>query len=58
MKIDPDGSKPTDGCAPRAGLHADAAANFYGTTMGGGGGYGGTVYKLARDRTETGAPCI
>ena len=42
-----------DGCEPLAGLYADAAGNFYGTTFAGGSAYAGTVYKLAPDGTET-----
>ncbi|HUI84507.1 MAG TPA: choice-of-anchor tandem repeat GloVer-containing protein [Candidatus Binatia bacterium] len=34
-----------DGAAPAAGLTMDAAGNFYGTTLGGGAGYG-TVFRL------------
>jgi uncharacterized repeat protein (TIGR03803 family) len=46
-----------DGAGPAAGLVADKAGNFYGTTAGGGvcggeAGYG-TVFKLAPDGTET-----
>ncbi len=42
-----------DGCYPTAGLIADSAGNFYGTTYYGG-NYGyGTVFKLTPDGTET-----
>ena len=36
----------TDGANPAAGLIADAAGNFYGTTVNGGTNLGGTVFKL------------
>lgn len=47
-----------DGAEPDAGLIADAAGNFYGTTLWGGNtacnGIGcGTIFKLAPDGTET-----
>ncbi|HEX3431729.1 MAG TPA: choice-of-anchor tandem repeat GloVer-containing protein [Rhizomicrobium sp.] len=47
-----------DGAYPQAALYADSGGNLYGTTAGGGstgcGGYGcGTVFKVARDGTET-----
>jgi uncharacterized repeat protein (TIGR03803 family) len=47
------GAQKTDGCEPLAGLYADAAGNFYGTTFAGGSAYAGTVYKLAPGGTET-----
>jgi uncharacterized repeat protein (TIGR03803 family) len=44
----------SDGFFPCAGLIADAAGNFYGTTEEGGGAQeDGTVFKLASDGTET-----
>jgi uncharacterized repeat protein (TIGR03803 family) len=48
-----------DGAGPQAGLIADKAGNFYGTTRSGGGSnrcgiYGcGTIFKLAPDGTES-----
>jgi uncharacterized repeat protein (TIGR03803 family) len=67
FKIAPDGTETQlyafrggsqDGSAPYAGLVADAAGNFYGTTGGGGScsfdqNGCGTVFKLAPDGTET-----
>ncbi len=67
FKIAPDGTEKvlhsfgngTDGAVPAASLIADKAGNLYGTTLGGGayaassGGYGGTVFKIAPDGTET-----
>ncbi len=44
----------SDGAYPEAGLIRDSAGNLYGTTAGGGIGYGyGTVFELAPDGTET-----
>ncbi len=44
----------TDGGSPRSNLIVDRAGNLYGTTyLGGSGGGYGTVYKLARNGTET-----
>ncbi len=43
----------SDGANPHAGLIADAAGNFYGTTNFGGGAAVGTVFKLAPNGTET-----
>src|SRR5205085_5585010 len=42
-----------DGANPIAGLIADSAGNFYGTTIVGGTAGDGTVFKLAPDGTET-----
>jgi uncharacterized repeat protein (TIGR03803 family) len=43
-----------NGAEPSAGVIADKAGNFYGTTLEGGGTQGcGTVFKLAPDGTET-----
>ena len=42
-----------DGAHPNAGLIADGAGNFYGTTTQGGNADWGTVFKLAPDGTET-----
>lgn len=42
-----DFGQPPDGAAPQASLVADAGGNLYGTTLGGGNGYG-TVFKLTR----------
>jgi len=66
FKIAPDGTESVlyafqggnDGCGPLAGLIADKAGNFYGTTYYGGdsglhGSGCGTVFQLAPDGTET-----
>ena len=42
-----------DGDNPRGGFVADAAGNLYGTTIEGGSGNSGTVYKLTRKGSET-----
>lgn len=42
-----------DGASPSAGLVADKAGNLYGVTLLGGADNQGTVFKLARDGTET-----
>jgi uncharacterized repeat protein (TIGR03803 family) len=42
-----------DGSDPEAGLIMDGAGNLYGTTSDGGGTFGGVVFKLAPDGTET-----
>jgi uncharacterized repeat protein (TIGR03803 family) len=42
-----------DGALPEAGLVADGAGDFYGTTVAGGGPDKGTVFKLSSDGTET-----
>jgi uncharacterized repeat protein (TIGR03803 family) len=41
------------GVYPEAGVILDASGNLYGTTLYGGVGYGGTVYKLAKGATQT-----
>ncbi|MBV9692560.1 MAG: hypothetical protein JO261_02560 [Alphaproteobacteria bacterium] len=43
----------SDGGNPKAGLIIDKAGNLYGTTLYGGSHDRGTVFKLARDGTET-----
>jgi uncharacterized repeat protein (TIGR03803 family) len=43
----------TDGSLPFGGLIADAGDNLYGTTLRGGSGGNGTVFKLAANGTET-----
>jgi uncharacterized repeat protein (TIGR03803 family) len=43
----------SDGSNPAAALVADAQGNLYGTTLEGGSGSLGTVFKLAPDGTET-----
>src|ERR1700722_16867871 len=50
----------SDGYQPSGGLIADSAGNLYGATAGGGSGTGcyggagcGTVFKIARDGSET-----
>jgi uncharacterized repeat protein (TIGR03803 family) len=43
----------TDGATPRAGLVRDAAGNLYGTTISGGAGGLGTVFKLDAVGSET-----
>ena len=42
-----------DGSTPVAGLIMDKSGNLYGTTIAGGSGANGTVFKLAPDQTET-----
>jgi len=42
-----------DGASPHAGLTADSAGNFYGTTVHGGMSNAGTVFKLALGGTES-----
>src|SRR5205823_6233134 len=42
-----------DGAFPVANVIRDKTGNLYGTTMGGGSGSQGTVFKLAPDGTET-----
>ncbi|MBV8799241.1 MAG: hypothetical protein JO208_05485 [Alphaproteobacteria bacterium] len=42
-----------DGATSRGGLIVDGAGNLYGTTLSGGAGQGGTVFKLAPDGTYT-----
>lgn len=65
FKLAPDGTETilhsfggeNDGLFPQSSLIADGAGNFYGTTESGGAGQGGaddgTVFKLAKDGTET-----
>ncbi|HEX4113822.1 MAG TPA: choice-of-anchor tandem repeat GloVer-containing protein [Stellaceae bacterium] len=65
FELAPDGTKTTlyefagpltgsgDGSTPDAGVIADASGNLYGTTFAGGASYGGAVFKLAPDGTET-----
>ncbi|MGH6878073.1 MAG: choice-of-anchor tandem repeat GloVer-containing protein [Rhizomicrobium sp.] len=61
FKVAPDGTETVlysftdkgDGGFPAAGLIADKAGNFYGTTKGGGKSGIGTVFELAPDGTET-----
>ncbi|HEX3429622.1 MAG TPA: choice-of-anchor tandem repeat GloVer-containing protein [Rhizomicrobium sp.] len=43
----------SDGYSPRSGLIRDKAGNLYGTTLEGGAGCCGTVFRLAPDGTET-----
>jgi uncharacterized repeat protein (TIGR03803 family) len=43
----------TDGGDPQAGLLRDSAGNFYGTTLGGGTGGGGTIFKIDATGKET-----
>jgi len=45
--------KNASGARPNGGLIADASGNLYGTTGSGGGGLGGTVFKLAPDGRQT-----
>ena len=47
------GLKYGDGQDPNGRLLADGAGNLYGTTSTGGSSFGGTVFKLAADGTET-----
>jgi uncharacterized repeat protein (TIGR03803 family) len=42
-----------DGDGPNSTLIRDAAGNLYGTTQGGGNAYGGTIFEIAPDGTET-----
>jgi uncharacterized repeat protein (TIGR03803 family) len=42
-----------DGTAPQATLVVNRQGNFYGTTLSGGASGGGTVFKLAPNRTKT-----
>src|SRR5437868_6083339 len=49
----PCGCNGSDGMWPMAGVIADSAGNFYGTTWAGGRKGEGTVFKLAPDGTET-----
>jgi uncharacterized repeat protein (TIGR03803 family) len=44
---------PTDGENPEAGVIRDAAGNLYGTTVGGGPPYAGTVFKLTATGKES-----
>ena len=61
FKLAPDGTETvlysfaggSDGAYPFASLILDAKGNLYGTTYSGGSGNDGTVFKLARDGTET-----
>jgi uncharacterized repeat protein (TIGR03803 family) len=61
FKVAPDGTETvlysftggSDGGAPAAGLIADKAGNFYGTTPQGGANNWGTVFEFATDGTET-----
>ena len=43
----------TDGDGPQAGVIRDSAGNFYGTTVGGGAGGAGVVYKVDTSGHET-----
>lgn len=45
----------TDGSVPVGGVALDAAGNLYGTTLGGGAAGQGTVYRLRRPASATGA---
>jgi uncharacterized repeat protein (TIGR03803 family) len=45
--------QPHDGFAPYGAMVADSSGNFYGTTLGGGKHGLGSVFKLARDGTES-----
>lgn len=47
------GSGPIDGQGPMGGLTADSAGNLYGTTPFGGASESGTIFKLAKDGTES-----
>jgi len=61
FKLQPDGTETvlyafqggSDGDGPEAGLIADSAGNFYGTTYLGGSTGGGTVFELEPNGTET-----
>jgi uncharacterized repeat protein (TIGR03803 family) len=61
FKVTPDGTENvlysfqggSDGAGPIAGLIADSAGNYYGTTSAGGAADAGTVFELAPDGTET-----
>lgn len=61
FKLAPDGTETvlhvfaggSDGSAPVAGVIMDKSGNLYGTTVSGGTGASGTVYKLAPDGTES-----
>lgn len=61
FKLAPDGTETvlhafaggSDGSAPEAGLIMDSSGELYGTTVSGGSGANGTVFKLAPDGTET-----
>jgi uncharacterized repeat protein (TIGR03803 family) len=61
FKLDASGSEsllysfqgPFDGAGPYAGLIMDTASNLYGTTVAGGSGGGGTVFKLAPSGNES-----
>jgi uncharacterized repeat protein (TIGR03803 family) len=44
---------PDDGETPSAGVRFDSAGNLYGTTEYGGAFDGGTIYKIAKDGTES-----
>jgi uncharacterized repeat protein (TIGR03803 family) len=44
---------PTDGQNPEASVFRDAAGNLYGTTVGGGPPYAGTVFKLSASGKES-----
>jgi len=44
---------PTDGVEPVGGMLMDAKENLYGTTLGGGAGKFGTVFRLASNGSET-----
>jgi uncharacterized repeat protein (TIGR03803 family) len=43
----------SDGFSPAGGLTVDKQGNLYGTTALGGTGFGGTIFKIAPDGTET-----
>jgi uncharacterized repeat protein (TIGR03803 family) len=44
---------PTDGLGPNAGLIMDSAGNLYGTTVAGGEGVGGAMFKIDATGTES-----
>lgn len=44
---------PDDGMFPEPGVQFDSAGNLYGTTQYGGAFDGGTIYKIAKDGTES-----